>query len=296
MLIHVENFGKQCGFLPEAMKALTVAADLLEKQDEAASVFEKSKELLFAELVEAWNPINALGEKAGVHQFTMHQLFLIYCAEEAKVRHLAAGYSEQLYWDNMKDLKYKMEETHQVHGIWGVYCGPWLASFHLLKRFCLGRLQFEMCPGGFDYELAGHVLHSEDKLVNVHIPSFGKLDYEDVLDAYSRAAEFFGHLFPDGAVWFHCKTWMLYPQVIALIPGGNIKRFSEDYDIVYSGINPSEDDRYRVFMLPSHVPVTEYPENSTLQRKLKAWLLEGNTMGVASGLFLWKDGKIVPHG
>ena len=30
-------------------------------------------------------------------------------------------------------------------------------------------------------------------------------------------------------------------------------------------------------------------------KNLKAWLLEGNTMGVGFGLFLWKDGEVVPH-
>ena len=195
----------------------------------------------------------------------------------------------------MKDLKYKMEETQQVYGVWGVYCGPWLASFILLKCFCLGRLQFEILPSEFHYELAGHTLKPHESVVNVHIPSFGRLAHEDVLDAYSRAAKFFGHLFPDGAVWFHCETWMLYPQVNALLPAGNMKRFSEDFDIVHACIDPNQDDRYRVFMLPPDVPITEYPEKNALQKNLKAWLLEGNTMGVGFGLFLWKDGEVVPH-
>ena len=156
-------------------------------------------------------------------------------------------------------------------------------------------MQFEILPSEFHYELAGHTLKPHDPVVNVHIPSFGRLAHEDVLDAYSRAAKFFGHLFPDGAVWFHCETWMLYPQVNALLPAGNMKRFSEDFDIVHACIDPNQDDRYRVFMLPPDVPITEYPEKNALQKNLKAWLLEGNTMGVGFGLFLWKDGEVVPH-
>lgn len=71
---------------------------------------------------------------------------------------------------------------------------------------------------------------------------------------------------------------MLYPQVNALLPAGNMKRFSADFDIVRACIDPDQDDRYRVFLLPPDVPVAEYPEKNTLQRNLKAWLLEGNTM------------------
>lgn len=294
MWIDVVKFGQKCAFSQDAMDALIQAESKLEA-NHGLSVFTNCREQLFLGDGDPWKQIDALAEETGVHLFTVHQLFLIYCAEETKARYEKAGYSENLYWDAMKDLKYKMEETHQVYGVWGVYCGPWLSSFILLKCFCLGRLQFEILPSEFSYELAGHTLHPHESVVNVHIPSFGRLAHEDVLDAYSRAAKFFGHLFPDGAVWFHCETWMLYPQVNALLPAGNMKRFSEDFDVVHACIDPNQDDRYRVFMLPPDVPITEYPEKNALQKNLKAWLLEGNTMGVGFGLFLWKDGEVVPH-
>ena len=294
MWIDVVKFGQKCAFSQDAMDALIQAESKLEA-NHGLSVFTNCREQLFLGDGDPWKQIDALAEETGVHLFTVHQLFLIYCAEETKARYEKAGYSENLYWDAMKDLKYKMEETHQVYGVWGVYCGSWLASFILLKCFCLGRLQFEILPSEFSYELAGHTLKPHEPVVNVHIPSFGRLAHEDVLDAYSRAAKFFGHLFPDGAVWFHCETWMLYPQVNALLPAGNMKRFSEDFDVVHACIDPNQDDRYRVFMLPPDVPITEYPEKNTLQKNLKAWLLEGNTMGVGFGLFLWKDGEVVPH-
>ena len=294
MRIDVVKFGQKCAFSQDAIAALMQAESKLEA-NHGVSVFPTCREQLFSGKSDPWKQINALADEESVHHFTVHQLFLIYCAEETKARYEKAGYCEELYWDAMKDLKYKMEETYQVYGVWGVYCGPWLASFILLKCFCLGRLQFEILASEFHYELAGHTLCPHDPVVNVHIPSFGKLAYEDVLDAYSRAANFFGHLFPDGAVWFHCETWMLYPQVNALLPAGNMKRFSEDFDIVHACIDPNQDDRYRVFLLPPNVPVSEYPEKNTLQKNLKAWLLEGNTMGVGFGLFLWKDGEVVPH-
>lgn len=295
MLIDVVKFGQKCAFSEEAIDTLQKAALQLEANG-AISVFLACRQQLFLGKGDPWKQVNVVAEENSIHRFTVHQLFLIYCAEETIAYYKMAKYSEELYWDAMKDLKYKMEETHQVYGVWGVYCGPWLSSFILLKCFCLGRLQFEILPSEFTYELAGHKLWVRDPVINVHIPSFGKLAYEDVLDAYSRAAKFFGHLFPDGAVWFHCETWMLYPQVNALLPAGNMKRFSEDFDIVHAYVDPNQDDRYRVFMLPPHVPVSEYPEKNTLQRNLKAWLLEGNTMGVGFGVFLWKDGEVVPHG
>lgn len=294
MLIDVVKFGQRCAFSTESIEALQEVTVQLENSG-AMHTFAECRENLFLGKGDPWKKIDDLARMNGIHKFTVHQLFLLFCAEETYKYYVMAKCSDELYWDAMKDLKYKMEETYQIYGVWGVYCGPWLASFILLKCFCLGRLQFEIVPSEFHYELAGHTLRPHDPVVNVHIPSFGKLSYEDVLDAYSRAAKFFGHLFPDGAVWFHCETWMLYPKVNALLPAGNMKRFSEDFDIVHACIDPAQDDRYRVFMLPPNVPIEEYPEKNTLQRNLKAWLLEGNTMGVGFGLFLWKDGEIVPY-
>lgn len=295
MLMDVAKFGVQCNFLPEAIGALTEAAERMEKQPGAAEIFESCRRQLFAGTGDYWKTMTELAEQAGVHPYTAHQLLIIFCTGETKARYEAAGYSGQFYWDAMKDVKHKMEETHEIYGVWGVYCGWWLEKLIRLQVFCLGRLQFEMIESEFDHEIAGHTLHRHDPVVNMHIPSFGRMYYADVLDAYGRAAEFFGRFFPDGAVWFHAETWILYPQVTALLPEGNLKRYAEDFDIVRAWIDPETDDRYRVFMLPAHVPMEEYPEKNTLQRNLKAWLLDGNTMGIGFGLFLWKDGKIVPH-
>lgn len=294
MLIDISGFGHSCHFPPEAICVLQKAAAVLQEY-EAEAIFEHCREQLFAETGNPWETLTALAEKAGLHRYTVHQLFLIFCTEETHARYRAAGHPESLYWDSMKDLKHKMEETHQVYGVWGVYCGPWLSLFIRMRCFCLGRLQFEIVPSEFHYELDGHVLQRGDPVVNIHIPSFGRLGYEDVLVSYSRAAKFFAHLYPDGSVWFQCETWILYPPVNALLPNGNMKRFSKDFDIVHAFIDPNQDDRYRVFMLPGTVPIADYPENNALQRDLKAWLLAGNTMGVAYGFFLWKDGHIVPR-
>ena len=88
---------------------------------------------------------------------------------------------------------------------------------------------------------------------------------------------------------------MMYPLVHALIPKGNMTRFVADYEIVSAYIDPEQDDRFRVFPHPPEDPVEIYPENTPLQRNLKAWLLAGNTMGIGHGLMLWRNGRIVPH-
>lgn len=295
MLKTIEQFGIGCNFSMEARSALRQAVQILEQFPQTASVFSSCQMQLFNQAGSPWVQLDALSETCGVHRFTVHQIFLIVCAAETFGRYREAGYSQTLYWDAMKDLKYKMEETRQVYGVWGVYCAPWLASLILMKCFCLGRLQFEVLHGEFQLSLAGSSLHIGEPVVNIHIPSFGKLQYEEVLDSYRRAAYFFKQVSPNDAVWFRCETWMLDPQVNKLLPEGNMKRFTEDFTVVKACVDPEQDDRYRIFHVPPQTPIAAYPVNNTLQRRLKAWLLDGNRMGVGFGLLLWKDGEVIAH-
>lgn len=286
----VFEFGKKLDFPKESFSFLEKAEKILLKK---ADILKDCKVRFFASEEAPWVRLDALAEQLHLHPYTVHLLFVVFCAEEGRKRFLDAGYREDLFWDAMKDARFKMEETKTVYDVWGVYCGWWFLDFLLMKRFCLGRLQFEIIPSEFACSIAGHTLNPHDLVINVHIPSFGPLHYEEVMDAYQRAVEFYGHLFPDGNIWFHCETWILYPPVNALLPQGNMKRFSEDFKIVHSWIDPSVDDRYRIFQVPGHVPMEQYPESNTLQRNLKAWLLKGNEMGISFGLFLWKDGRII---
>ena len=72
-----------------------------------------------------------------------------------------------------------------------------------------------------------------------------------------------------------------------------MRRWADDYRLVHAFIDPNQDDRYRIFHLPNGTPMEQYPENNPLQSKLKAWLLDGNQMGIGFGYLLLIDGKIV---
>lgn len=291
--MELSEFMERYSFPKEAATALLRDAQKLKQNDPHEAVFSHCQELLFEETEDPWPSLNAFARRIGVHPFTVHLLFLIHCTGYARENYRLAGISEEIFWDSMRDLKCKMQETRNVYGIWGVYCGPWLANFLRMKCFCLGRLQFELLHSPVEAKIAGHFLKKDAPVINMHIPSFGKLAYPDVLDAYRRAADFFQAYFRGGPIWFHCETWILYPSVNQLIPEGNMRRFSQDFQVVHTCIDPNQDDRYRIFGLPPDVPIAAYPENNILQKRLKSWLLQGNRMGVGSGVFIWKDQEVI---
>ena len=282
------EFFRICHFPEEAIEAVQQAEENLHHDVDFNNLVHR-----FYENEESvWTELRTAAQQHGIHTFTADLLLLVCCVPEAKQRYKSIGISENIYWDSMKDIRYKMMETHHIHGIWGVYCGQWLAMLLKQQCICLGRLQFEPQPSHFACQIGEHVLHKGDPVLNVHIPSFGKLLHEDVEKSYQQATAFFRDMFPNGQVWIQAETWILYPKVNAMLPEGNMRHWADDYHIVHAFIDPNQDDRYRIFHLPNGTPMEQYPETNPLQCKLKSWLMEGNRMGIGFGYLLLINGEM----
>ena len=115
MIENLTNFAQMCHFLPEATAALLESERLLLERTDAAAQFPFCRDLLFASDGDPWPALDVLAQQAGMHRFIVHMLFLIYCAPETQRRYALAGLPEDLYWDSMKDMKYKMEITHNMY-------------------------------------------------------------------------------------------------------------------------------------------------------------------------------------
>ena len=105
MQIDISGFGERCRFSSQAMASLEAAWGALVPGAQAEAVLCRCREQLFAGSGEVWRQLDALAEEAGIHRFTVHQLFLIFCAERTRENYRQAGYAQDLYWDSMKDLK-----------------------------------------------------------------------------------------------------------------------------------------------------------------------------------------------
>lgn len=92
------------------------------------------------------NTVKGLAEEYGVHIYAAEMAFFLYAALPLREVYKENGYSDELYLDTMADLRYKVKECHDIYGIWGTVAGSWFRDFYLLKRFKLGRLQYEPRP------------------------------------------------------------------------------------------------------------------------------------------------------
>ena len=126
-------------------------------------------------------------------------------------------------------------------------------------------------------------MENEGKSIAIHIPSDADLRRESVLRSVEDFYAFRYTYFPE---WekadLVCDSWMLTPVLKDLLAeGSNILDFqnlfeidSVDYDAMW----------FMDWIFPGYESIDEnLPERTSLQRKIKKYLLEGKKVGCARG-------------
>ena len=145
------------------------------------------------------------------------------------------------------------------------------------KIYRLGRLQYE--PSRLKDE--NWEEGKEVPVLEVNIPEGEPLDVQAVKDSFKEAAGFFEEVVSYKYDGFHCESWLLSPQLHNLLSKqSNILRF-QDLFFVYNEI-PARQAEERVFGKVTD-RIEEYPEDTSLQRALKAYLHKGNKVGMGCG-------------
>lgn len=202
----------------------------------------------------------ALGEDPGGFK---RLCCMLRCALKAKTEYDRLGISEQIYVDTMAAFSRFVREHQESYGCYGFDRGSWTPRQVSCRLFRIGQLEYEMTT----LDGVG--------AVSLHIPTDVDLRPEVLRPSVQEGLAEFYRLFPEYAgkkVW--CHSWLMSPQLKELLPEiSNILRFQELFDIEPVGI-PGNDVLLWVFKNP-RLPREEYPENTSLQRKLKHFFLNG---------------------
>ena len=236
---------------------------------------------------DAFDKIKAMN--TGVNVYTEQLIFFIHAANPLLERYKAAGIDEKIFWDSIQDLKWKLEECHRVYGIWGTFVGFWFPDFYHLKRFALGRLQFEKAKFKCE-EYTGKGIHLKkgDAVYNVHIPSSGKLDMDLVVQSMKKAYEFYHE---SGNMAIVCYSWLLDKDLREAFPeNSNIKKFGDCFDIIMKSENDTFEDAWRVFSKNYDGDTSVLPKKTALQKNVAKWLEKGIKTGAGYGVTVF-DGK-----
>lgn len=210
----------------------------------------------------------ALGEDPG----GMKRLCsMLRCALEARAEYDRLGISEEIYVDTMAAFSRFVREHRESYGCYGFDRGSWTPRQVSAKLFRIGQMEYELTT------LEG------EPIVSLHIPTDVDLRPEVLRPSLREGLETLYRLFPEYAgKKVYCRSWLMSPLLRDfLAPGSNILRFQEMFDMLPE--TPTGNDvKLWVFKNP-RLPAEEFPENTSLQRKLKRFFLDGGQFPEGKG-------------
>lgn len=250
--------------------------------------YEADKNCDFGNLLEK---IKELAEEADVHPYTGNLILLICLSKILKEYYKQENLDESIWFTSMCDLKYKLIECHEVHGIWGTFVPGWYAKFFQLGRFGFGKLQFDASAFGQHYKKDGVCLKPETFVINVHIPrTGGKLDPEAKRESYRQAAIFYRKWLGTDTIIFVCHSWLLFPRNREVLsPTSNLYSFIADYNIFDQGEYEDYSQVWRLFDVEYRGDVDALPKNTSLRRAYADWIRKGEKIGWGHGMYVWQD-------
>ncbi|MCL2546492.1 MAG: acyltransferase domain-containing protein [Oscillospiraceae bacterium] len=238
-------------------------------------------------------------KELGVHEYTFALYLLVISAKKLRERYDEQGISDEIFWDSLMDIKYKMRECQEVHGIIGTFVFGWFSGFYRMQRFALGRMQYDIAKYWWKTPYENGDLHIEKgyPILSCHIPSSGEPLTKAVrLDSYRRAYEFTAGMDGYRPLVIICDTWLFYPEHKNFLPkNSNILDFMDDFTIVEHVETDGFPDAWRIFAAASKLPPEQWPTDTSLQRAFAERVRAGLPTGLGRGLLIF-DGENIVHG
>lgn len=232
--------------------------------------------------------MEALCQNLQIHPFVGRLLLYVCMLDDMRTHYAARGIGEEIYANTVRDLSYKLGECRRIHGVNGLASPLWFSGFLKLKRFALGRLQFELTNLKKSYPFGGILLPEGTLAIDVHIPRTGTpLLHGEVLAAYRQAKEFFRPYFAGRPVVFTCYSWMLDPfNLTVLSPTSNMAQFARDFEIVEVTVCTTYNQLTFVFERMYNGDPTTLPQDTSLRRAYAARIARGEMPCVGRGVFV----------
>ncbi len=223
---------------------------------------------------------------------------VIACCERTYAVYQEKGIPDEIFYDTMGDISIWAKNFRDKYGYPGFGAVNWISNHLNATLFRLGRLQFQLYRARFPkYTERTQIRQAPVKLgkrcLYVHIPQGEKLDYDECIKSFEMSKDFFGKYFPNYKYsGYICESWLLYPGNRAVLPPeSNIMKFQSLWTIVSWDIDQSQAIE-RIFQPKCIGDMEFYPEDTSLRRAAKKWLLSGNVLGIGFGMIKTEEGDI----
>ncbi len=290
----LDEFMRYLEFTDEERSEVLRIYDEIRKNEDAYAVFfdfarrycEEREECIQELLTLGIQKITAL---TGLHH---HEVSLAVClatAPYSKRYYEEAGLDEKIWRASMLDFKYKLRECEAISGMIGLRGDTWFENWYYAKRVALHRLQFELRPARAPHKSERFNVELGDTLVTLHIPSMREIpfDKQNRELSYRLAEEYFAPRLDGAPLVFTCHSWLLAPFHRDILPrGSNIRDFLNEFEL--GEFVEHRDELWRIFNRETSdlPPDDELPEETSLQRAYKRFLLSGGRVGSAQGYLI----------
>lgn len=160
--------------------------------------------------------------------------------------------------NDIYDRNYENIRISQM--LWGTY-------FINCKLIEVGRLQYEYC----------------ESYIKIHIPSGSKLDYSKVIKSIKNSKKKIKKYYKKNEMTYYCNSWILSKQIKSMLKdNSNIVKFQSLFDIE-EGESCLKDILNFVYKINEGIDYNLLPENSSLQKSIKEYLLHGNEIRLGKG-------------
>lgn len=197
------------------------------------------------------------------------------CARLDEARYAQRGISRKVFIDTMKCFTRFINECGEMHhGALFFDRGWWSYRQVAMTLFRVGALEYEF-----------RSMHTGEPALTIHIPSDADFSPTSIDASLAAAKKMFAASFPEyRGTQIICDSWLLSPALRTLLPEtSNIAAFQNRFEIV------SVDDTRNaclnwLFKVEEGTDFAALPENTSLQRRAKAYLLAGGVIGSAYGV------------
>lgn len=200
-------------------------------------------------------------------------LTFLVTADEVRQFHRSRGIVEDISWASLSDLGQQTWVHRQTYGEFGLHTQEWLRIAWSGALYWLGRLQFNLQRDGDEWVLS------------THIPGTGPLTRASVDDSFRQARTFFATHFGDYPTTdFHCSSWLLDPELAAVLPPeSNMVHFQRRWRLYGEPMRADADALFFTFYRRGDVDLDALPRRTTLQRAIADRLRAGQHWSVWQG-------------
>lgn len=266
---------------PEADEAIRVEhrLQLQEELEKLLAEIEMPEEYALQIMDHAWAKLpeyagtSADSSGVGVSEICEHLLTALRNRKDGNWKDIP----HDIWIATMKCFTRFVREYKSSYGSYGFDRGFWTTRQMNAKLFRIGELEYE--------------LREDSGVIDLHIPSDTRLQTPLLEDSVEQARRFLAQWFPGWADKpMECESWLLAPALKELLADtSHILQFQSMFEI--SSTNAEAMDVLEwVFGLAAgqqkDVNLQELPEKTSLQKRMKQYLLDGGHVGIARGKFI----------